>query len=90
VLGGASSPSPGTMVREMVLIVVTIVCVDITLLLCELLTERSPLGVPCSILLVQCGLPGPLGSIITGVLLICALMEATDSSSVSSTGSLSG
>ena len=72
-----------TIVHEMVSVVVAMVCIDIMSLLYGSLTGRSLLDVLCSILLIWCGLSRLLSSIIAGVLLICALMEATDSSSVS-------
>jgi len=82
VLGGGSSSPPGTMVQEMVSIV-AMVCIDIRLLLHASLTERSLLDVPCSLLWVQCGLPGPLMLIRAGVFLICMLVESLVSFSVS-------
>ncbi len=80
--GGGSLSSPGTMVREMVSIA-TMVCADIALLSHVLLTERSLLGVLCLLLLVRCGLPGPLMSIRAGVFLICWLVKSSVSSLVS-------
>ena len=66
----------------MVSVVVAKVCVDIMLLLHVLLTGCL-VGVPCWILLSQCGLPGLFVLIIAGVLLICMLIEGIDLSSVS-------
>ena len=80
--GGGSLSPPGTMVREIVSIA-TMVCADIALLSHVLLTGRSLLGVPCSLLLVQCGLSGLLMSIRTGVFLICWLVKLSVSPSVS-------
>ncbi len=76
--GGGSSSPPGTMVQEMTSVVVAKVCVDIVQLPCV----SRPIGVPCWVFLSLYGLPGPLVLIIAGVLLICSLIEGTDSSSV--------
>ena len=78
---GSSSPL-GTMVQEIVSIA-TMVCADIVSLLRVSLTERSLLGVPCSLLLVWCGLPGLLMLIRAGAFLICRLVESSVSSSMS-------
>ncbi len=71
------------MVHVMVSVAAAMVCVDIGLLLCVLLIGRSLLGIPCSLLLVQCGLPGLLTLISTGMFLICRLVESSISSLVS-------
>ena len=76
------SPS-GTMVREMVSVAVAMVCTDIGSLSHAWLTRRNLLGVPCSSLLVWCGLPRLLMSISAGAFLICRLVELSVSSLVS-------
>ena len=70
------------MVREMISVVITKVCVDIMLLL-RALSIGCLIGVPCWELLSLCGLPRLLASTTAGVLLICTSIEGIDLSSVS-------
>jgi len=82
--GGRSLSPPPVVIVCMIVLVVTMVCVDIRSWLCMLLTGWSPRGVPYLILLVWCGLPGLLGLIIAGVLLIYRLMRLPELSSLTS------
>ena len=70
------------MVREMISVVITKVCVDIMLLLRALLSGR-PIGVSYWEFLSLCRLSGPLVLTTASVFLICTLIEGIDSSSVS-------
>ena len=49
------------------------------LLLGAFVSRSDRADVPNSILLGRCGLPGPLGSIIAGALLICRLIRSSAS-----------
>ena len=72
-VGGSSCSA--VLVRDIVSVVVAMVCVAIGSLLRGMLILIDPLGVPDSTLLVWCGLLGAYGSITTGVCRICRLVE---------------
>jgi len=80
------SPCLAVLVWDIVSVVDAMVCVAIRLLLRGMLILIDPLGVPDSILLVRCGLPGVYGSITTGVCWICRLVESSVSCPVPSVG----
>src|SRR6266851_1905961 len=77
--GSGGSLPLGTMVREMVSVFITKVCVDIA----KLWLASAQMEVPCCSFLSRCGLPRLFASIIAHVLLICTSIEGVDSSSVS-------
>jgi hypothetical protein len=72
-----------TKARRAVSVLVSTVCVAIALRPGVFEMLSSQLDDLCSILLGRYGLPGPLGSIVAGVSLICRFVKSASSSLVS-------